>query len=106
MIAIGSQEAWPSAQCAEKLSRAMGLEHVKDQKGTECRKYYAARIREKGQLVMKWDDLNAERPFMEIAAANRRIRFSDSAGNLRMTLTAITTDVAPMSLSRLTSIST
>ena len=60
------------SQCAEKLSRAMGLEHVKDSKGRSVRKYYAARIRENGQLVMKWDDLNAERPFMEVAAANRR----------------------------------
>jgi len=60
------------SQCAEKISRAMGLEHVKDKKGRSVRKYYAARIRENGQLVMKWDDLNAERPFMEVAAANRR----------------------------------
>lgn len=60
------------AQCAEKISRAMGLEHVKDKKGRSVRKYYAARIRENGQLAMKWDDLNAERPFMEVAAANRR----------------------------------
>jgi hypothetical protein len=60
------------AQCAERISRAMGLEHVKDKKGRSVRKYYAARVREKGQMVMKWDDLNAERPFMEIAAANRR----------------------------------
>src|SRR5206468_1520658 len=47
------------AQCAEKISRAMGLEHVKDKKGRSIRKYYAARLRENGQLVMKWDDLNA-----------------------------------------------
>ncbi len=60
------------SQCAERLSRAMGLEHVKDKKGRSVRKYYAARVRENGQLVMKWDDLNAERPFMEMAAANRR----------------------------------
>jgi len=59
-------------QCAEKIARAMGLEHVKDKKGRSVRKYYAAAIRENGQLVMKWDDLNAERPFMEVAAANRR----------------------------------
>jgi hypothetical protein len=60
------------SQCAEKLSRAMGLEHIRDSKGRSVRKYYAARIRESGQLIMKWDDLNAERPFMEVAAANRR----------------------------------
>jgi hypothetical protein len=60
------------SQCAEKLSRAMGLEHIRDSKGRSVRKYYAARIRESRQLVMKWDDLNAERPFMEVAAANRR----------------------------------
>lgn len=60
------------SQCAERISRAMGLEHLKDNKGRSVRKYYAARIRENGQLVMKWDDLNAERPFMEMAAANRR----------------------------------
>lgn len=59
-------------QCADKIGRAMGLEHIKDKKGRSVRKYYAARIRENGQLVMKWDDLNANRPFMEIAAANRR----------------------------------
>jgi hypothetical protein len=60
------------SQCAERLSRAMGLEHVKDRKGRSVRKYYAAPVRENGQLVMKWDDWNAEKPFMEIAAANRR----------------------------------
>jgi hypothetical protein len=59
-------------QCAEKIARAMGLEHVKDKKGRSVRKYYAARLREDGQLIMKWDDLNAARPFMEVAAANRR----------------------------------
>lgn len=59
-------------QCAEKIGRAMGLEHVRDKKGRSVRKYYAARVRENGQLVMKWDDLNADRPFMEVAAANRR----------------------------------
>jgi hypothetical protein len=60
------------AQCAEKISCARGLEHIKDKKGRSVRKYYAARVRENGQLVMKWDDLNAGRPFMEVAAANRR----------------------------------
>ena len=60
------------SQCAEKISRAMGLEHVKDNQGRSVRKYYAARVRENEQLVMKWDDLNADRPFMEVAAANRR----------------------------------
>jgi hypothetical protein len=50
----------------------MGLEHIRDSKGRSVRKYYAARIRESRQLVMKWDDLNAGRPFMEVAAANRR----------------------------------
>ncbi len=50
----------------------MGLEHVKDKKGRSVRKYYAAPVRENGQLTMKWDDWNAPRPFMEIAAANRR----------------------------------
>lgn len=59
-------------QCAKRISRAMGLEHLKDKKGRSVRKYYAARVRENGQLVMKWDDLNAERPFMEMAGANRR----------------------------------
>lgn len=59
-------------QCAERLGRAMGLEHVRDKKGRSVRKYYAARVREEGQLVMKWDDWNAERPFMEMASANRR----------------------------------
>jgi hypothetical protein len=50
----------------------MRLEHIKDKKGRSIRRYYAARIRENGQLVMKWDDLNAERPFMEVSTANRR----------------------------------
>ncbi len=59
-------------QCAERIGRAMGLEHVRDKKGRSVRKYYAARVREDGQLVMKWDDWNAPRPFMEMAAANRR----------------------------------
>lgn len=59
-------------QCAERIGRAMGLEHIKDKKGRSVRKYYAAPIRENGQLVMKWDDWNAPRPFMEITAASRR----------------------------------
>ena len=50
----------------------MRLEHVTDKKGRSIRKYYAAGIRENGQLVMKWDDLNADRPFMEVSSANRR----------------------------------
>jgi hypothetical protein len=60
------------SQCKEKIARAMRLEHVRDKKGRNIRKYYAAGVRENGQLVMKWDDLNAERPFMEISTANRR----------------------------------
>jgi hypothetical protein len=60
------------SQCKEKIARAMRLEHVRDKKGRSIRKYYAAGVRENGQLVMKWDDLNAERPFMEISTANRR----------------------------------
>ena len=59
-------------QCKEKIARAMRLQHVKDKKGRSVRKYYAARVQEDGQLVMKWDDWNAERPFMEVATANRR----------------------------------
>lgn len=34
-------------QCAERIGRAMGLEHVKDKKGRSVRKYYAAPVREK-----------------------------------------------------------
>lgn len=60
------------AQCAERIARAMGMEHVKDRRGRSVRKYYAARLRENGQLVIRWDDWNAERPFMEVATANRR----------------------------------
>ena len=60
------------AQCAERIARAMRLEHVKDKKGRSVRKYYAARIRENGQMTIRWDDWNAERPFMEVATANRR----------------------------------
>jgi hypothetical protein len=59
-------------QCAERLGRAMGLEHVRDKKGRSVRKYYAAPVREEGQLVMKWDDWNAPRQFMQVAAASRR----------------------------------
>ena len=60
------------SQCKEKIARAMRLEHLKDRKGRSIRRYYAARLPENGQLVMKWDDLNAERPFMEVSTANRR----------------------------------
>jgi hypothetical protein len=60
------------SQCKEKIARAMRLEHVRDRKGRSVRKYYAARLRENGQLTIKWDDLNAERPFMEVSTANRR----------------------------------
>src|SRR5438105_14909964 len=56
------------SQCAEKIARAMGLEHIKDKKGRSVRKYYAAGIRENGQLVMKWDDLNEACPVMEVGA--------------------------------------
>jgi hypothetical protein len=59
-------------QCAERIGRALGLQHVRDRKGRSVRKYYAAPVREDGQLVMKWDDWNAPRPFMEVAAASRR----------------------------------
>lgn len=60
------------SQCKERIARAMRLEHVRDKKGRSVRKYYAARIKDNGQLTMRWDDWNAERPFMEIATANRR----------------------------------
>jgi len=60
------------SQCAVKIGRAMGLEHVRDRRGRSVRKYYAARVDRDGQLAMVWDDLNADRQFMEIAAANRR----------------------------------
>jgi hypothetical protein len=59
-------------QCAEAVAKAMKLEHVKDHRGRSVRQYYAARIRENGQQVIRWDDWNAERPFMEISTANRR----------------------------------
>jgi hypothetical protein len=72
-----------AAQAAERIGRAMGLEHVVDRKGRSVRKYYAARIRENGQLVMKWDDWNAPRPFMEVAAANRRNQILGECRQLR-----------------------
>ena len=59
-------------QCAEAVAKAMNLEHIRDQKGRSVRKYYAARISENGQQVIRWDDWNADRSFMEIEAANRR----------------------------------
>ena len=60
------------AQCAERIARAMRLEHIKDRKGRSVRKYYSARLRENGQQVIRWDDWNAERPFMLVSTANRR----------------------------------
>ncbi|HZQ12682.1 MAG TPA: hypothetical protein VFB31_07725 [Pseudolabrys sp.] len=60
------------SQCKERITRAMRLRHIRDKKGRSIRQYYAARVREDGQLVMKWDDLNAARPFMQISVANRR----------------------------------
>lgn len=65
------------------IGRAMGLEHVRDRKGRSVRKYYSARVRENGQLVMKWDDLNAPRPFMEVSAANRRNQILGECRQLR-----------------------
>ena len=59
-------------QAAERIGRAMGLDHVRDKNGRSVRKYYAARLPENGQLVMKWDDWNADRSFMEVSSANRR----------------------------------
>src|SRR5258707_13942065 len=56
------------SQCAEKISRAMGLEHVRDKKGRSVRKCYSARIRENGQLVMEWVYQHAEQPIMELSA--------------------------------------
>lgn len=58
--------------CAEAVAKAMKLVHAKDHKGRSVRQYYAARMREDGQYVIRWDDWNAERPFMEVATANRR----------------------------------
>jgi hypothetical protein len=71
------------SQCAEMFGRAMGLEHVRDKKGRGVRKYNAARIHENGQLLIKWDDWNADRPFMEIAAANRRNQILDQCWQLK-----------------------
>ena len=60
------------SQCAERIAKAMRLEHIRDRKGRSVRRFYAAAIREDGQLTIRWDDWNAERPFMEVATANRR----------------------------------
>jgi hypothetical protein len=62
------------------------MEHIKDKKGRSIRKYYAARIREDGQLVMKWDDLNAERPFMLVSTANRRNQILGECNQLKKDL--------------------
>ena len=43
-----------------------------DQKGRSVRRYYAARIRRDGSQMTLWADWDAERPFMEVAVANRR----------------------------------
>jgi hypothetical protein len=94
------------SQCAERIGRAMGLEHIKNKKARSVRKYYAARIRDNGQLVMKWDDYNAERPFMEVAAANRRNQILGQCWQLRTTWTATASASALSSPSRWTSIST
>jgi hypothetical protein len=93
------------SQCAERISRAMGLEHVKDKKGRSVRKYYSARIRENGQLVMKWDDQNAERPFMEVSAANRRNLVLGQCWQLKQIWTATASETARMSPYRSTSTS-
>jgi hypothetical protein len=54
----------------------MGVEHVKDKKGRSARKYYSARICENVQLVMKWDDQNAERPFYgSVSGESQKRRF-------------------------------
>ncbi|MBI1776796.1 MAG: hypothetical protein HYR63_15735 [Proteobacteria bacterium] len=60
------------SQCAERLARAMRLEHVRDHRGRSIRKYYAARMKRDGRQETLWGDLNSERPFMEVAVANRR----------------------------------
>jgi hypothetical protein len=59
-------------QAAERLGRAMRLEHVIDHKGRSVRRYYAARMRRDGRQQTLWADMNADLPFMEVAAANRR----------------------------------
>jgi hypothetical protein len=51
-------------QCAEKLGRAMGLEHVRDKRGRSVRKYYASPIIEDCQIVMKCYELNYTLQFM------------------------------------------
>lgn len=38
-------------QCASKIGRAMGLEHVRDKKGRSIRKYYAARVQRDGNCL-------------------------------------------------------
>jgi hypothetical protein len=65
-------EGMAVAQCAERLSRTMQRQHVRDHRGRSVRRYYSARVRRNDQLVMAWDDWNADRPFMEMSAANRR----------------------------------
>ena len=83
------------AQCKEKIARAMRLEHVKDSKGRSVRKYYAARIKENGQMTMKWDDLNAERPFMVISGSNRRNQILGECKQLKNDLDSYNERVCP-----------
>ena len=51
------------SQCAEKISRAMGLEHVKDNQGRSVRKYYAARVRENGATGHEMGRSKCRAPF-------------------------------------------
>jgi hypothetical protein len=60
------------SQCKEQIARAMRLEHVTDSKGRSVRRYYAARFRRGDKQTTLWADWNADRPFMEVAVANRR----------------------------------
>lgn len=83
------------SQCKEKIARAMRLEHVRDRKGRSVRKYYAARIQENGQMTMKWDDLNAERPFMEISKTNRRNQILGECRQLKNDLDSYNERVCP-----------
>jgi hypothetical protein len=41
------------SQAAEKIGRAMGLEHMRDNKGRSVRKYYAAQHRDRQVGVAK-----------------------------------------------------
>ena len=72
MTVTNSRAVWRLANVLSESGERWDPSIVQDRKGRSVRKYYAARVREYGPQVMKWDDWNAPRPLMEDESANRR----------------------------------